>query len=377
MIPLMRVPSMAEDAPAAVASVLASGFIGQGPKVAEFEDALRQRIGNPYVATVNSCTSGLHLALHLVKGFSVDAPGAPAGEVLSTPLTMVATNWVILANAMRIRWVDVDPETLNVNLDDLASKISPRTRAIMVVHFAGYPVDLARLSDILDQAEARYGFRPPVIEDCAHAWGASYRGVPLGNHGNIAVFSFQAVKHLTCGDGGLIVLPSDELNRRARRARWFGIDRDTPARELTAADIPEWGFKFHMNDINAAIGLANLGQVDGVVQRHRDNADFYDQELAGVPGVELTQRAADRVSSSWIYPLKVKNRAAFIKRMTDAGIAVSQVYERNDLHTCVREYQTPLPGLDYVADRLVCIPVGSWVSDAGRKHIAETIKAGW
>src|ERR1700722_14524976 len=237
MIPLMRTPLMAEDAAAAVASVLASGFLGQGPKVAEFEDALRQRIGNPYVAAVNSATSGLHLALHLVAGRRNGSGDASPGEVLSTPLTMVATNWAILANGLRIRWVDVDPGTLNVNLDDLASKISPRTRAIMVVHFAGYPVDLTRLSAILDEAEARYGFRPAVIEDCAHAWGATYQGVPLGNHGNIAVFSFQAVKHLTCGDGGLMVLPSDELNRAARRSRWFGIDREEPARGLMAADI--------------------------------------------------------------------------------------------------------------------------------------------
>ena len=290
---------------------------------------------------------------------------------------MVATNWVILANGFRIRWADVDRDTLNVDLDDLAAKISPRTRAIMVVHFAGYPVDLARLQRILDDAEARYGFRPPVIEDCAHAWGATYQGGPLGNHGNIAVFSFQAVKHLTCGDGGLMVLPDDELHGRARRARWFGIDRDARARQLTAADIPEWGFKFHMNDINAAIGLANLARVDEILYRHRDNAAYYDRELAGVPGLELTQRAGDRASSFWIYPMKVENRDAFIKRMTEAGIAVSPVHERNDLHSCVRAFRQPLPGLDYVAERLVCIPVGSWVSDDDRQHIADTIRSGW
>jgi dTDP-4-amino-4,6-dideoxy-D-glucose/dTDP-4-amino-2,4-dideoxy-beta-L-xylose transaminase len=375
MIPLFRVADMGEDVAAAVAEVLASGFIGQGPKVAAFEEELRQRIGNPYVATVNSGTSGLHLGVRLSALPTAD-DGDP-GEVLSTPLTMVATNWAILANGLRIRWVDVDPDTLNVDLDDLAAKISHRTRAIMVVHFAGYPVDLARLAQILDDAEKRLGFRPPVIEDCAHGWGATYDGKPLGNSGNVAVFSFQAIKHLTCGDGGLMVLPNEEMCRRARRARWFGIDRDAAGRGLAAADIAEWGYKFHMNDISAAIGLANLARAEKVVQRHQDNASFYDRELSEVPGLEITQRAADRQSAFWVYPLRVENRDGFIKHMKAAGITVDQVHERNDLHSVVSEFRAPLPGLDYVAERLACIPVGSWVTDADRQYIADTIKAGW
>lgn len=226
MIPLFSV-SMSAAAPAAAARVLGSGRIGQGTEVDEFERELAGRIGNPRVATVNSATSGLQLAVHMVAGGPASAGHAhdPEGEVLSTPLTMEATNWAILANGLRIRWVDVDPATLNVDLDDLARKISPRTRAIMVVHFAGYPVDLDRLAAILDEAEARFGFRPAVIEDSAHAWGATYRGTPIGTHGNICVFSFQAIKHLTSGDGGALVLPTDELHRRARLLRWFGIDR--------------------------------------------------------------------------------------------------------------------------------------------------------
>ncbi|MFC7589611.1 DegT/DnrJ/EryC1/StrS family aminotransferase [Nonomuraea antimicrobica] len=296
--------------------------------------------------------------------------------MLSTPLTMEATNWAILANRLRIRWVDIDPATLNVDLDDLAAKIGPRTRAIMVVHFAGYPVDLDRLAAILDEAESRLGFRPVVIEDCAHAWGAAYRGRPIGTHGNVSVFSFQAIKHLTTGDGGALALPGDELYRRATLLRWFGIDR-TADRLRNPPDVPEWGYKFHMTDINASIGLANLAKADDVLARHRDNAAFYDRELAGVPGLELTERAADRLSSFWIYPMKVEDRDGFMKRMDDAGIMASNVHERNDLHTCVRDYRAELPGLDGVARRVVCVPVGWWVTDEQRAFIADTIKAGW
>ncbi|WP_410601146.1 DegT/DnrJ/EryC1/StrS family aminotransferase [Amycolatopsis sp. lyj-90] len=371
MIPLFKV-SMSESATGAATQVLTSGHVGQGPKVAEFEQALAERIGNPNVVTVNSATSGLHLALHLVAGAAADG----TGEVLSTPLTFEATNFSILANRLRVRWVDVDPDTLNVDLDDLARKITPATRAIMVVHFAGYPVDLARLTGILDQAEAKFGFRPVVIEDCAHAWGATYRGRELGTHGNISVFSFQALKHLTCVDGGLIVFPDEAMAKRARLLRWFGIDR-TADRLRNAPDVAEYGFKFHLTDLNAAIGLANLSEVDDVLHKHRENAAYYDRHLAGVAGLRLTERAAERNSSHWVYPVLVENRDAFVKRMDEAGIMVSQVHERNDKHECLREFSALLPGMDHVAERMVCLPVGWWLSEQDRRQIVETIAAGW
>ncbi|WP_326643368.1 DegT/DnrJ/EryC1/StrS family aminotransferase [Nonomuraea fuscirosea] len=371
MIPLFKV-AMSAEAPAAAAEVLGSGMVGQGPKVEAFERALAARVGNPRVVTVNSGTAGLTLALRLVTGHRP----ASGGEVLSTPLTMEATNWAILANGLRIKWVDVDPATLNIDLDDLARKITPSTRAIVVVHFAGYPVDLARLEAVLDRAEALHGFRPPVVEDCAHAWGASYDGTPIGAHGNVSVFSFQAIKHLTCGDGGALALPTAELHRRAGLLRWFGIERSAD-RLTNPPDVAEWGYKFHMNDINAAVGLANLGTAERALARQRENAAFYDAELAGVPGVELTERAGDRTHSFWIYPMKVENRAGFVKRMNEAGIMASNVHERNDKHSVVRGFAADLPGLDAVAPRVVCVPVGWWVSDEQRRHIADTVKRGW
>jgi dTDP-4-amino-4,6-dideoxygalactose transaminase len=372
MIPLFKV-AMSESAPRLVETVLLSGYVGQGPKVADFERALAARIGNPNVATVNSATSGLHLALHLVTGGVADG----RGEVLTTPMTCTATNWPILANGLRIRWVDVDPATMNIDLDDLARKISPATRAIVLVHWAGYPVDLDRLRKVLDRAEQTCGVRPMVIEDCAHAWGATYRGLPLGNHGNISVFSFQAIKHLTCGDGGLMVLPNDDLERRARLLRWYGIDREAHAKFTFKNDIPEPGFKFHMNDINASIGLANLEHVDEIVRKHRNNAGYFDAELSDVPGLELTERSPDREPSFWIYTIKVEDRDGFMRKMDEAGVMVSQVHERNDIYSCVREFVSVLPGLDSVCDRMVSIPVGWWLSEDDRAHIVSTIKAGW
>jgi len=172
-IPLFKV-AMAESAPDAVAEVLRSGYIGQGPKVEEFEARLKEVLGVPGVLSVNSATSGLHLALHLLRNVHA-GDGRPAiadgDEVLATPLTCTASNWPILANRLRLKWVDVDPANCNLDLDDLEAKITPHTRAIMLVHWGGYPVDLGRLEGILDRARDRFGFRPVVVEDCAHAWG--------------------------------------------------------------------------------------------------------------------------------------------------------------------------------------------------------------
>ena len=369
---------MAASAPAEVGRVLTSGYIGQGTLVDEFERALAARLGNDRVATVNSATSGLHLALHMAsRSPGEDGPRIGRAEILTTPMTCPATNFPILANGLRPRWVDVDPGSLNIDLDDLARKIGPATAAIVVVHWAGYPVDLDRLRSILDEAELRLGFRPAVIEDCAHAWGATYHGRPLGSHGNLAVFSFQAIKHLVCGDGGLMVLPDERSHRRARLLRWYGIDRDAGHDMRGGDDVPEWGFKFHMNDINAAIGLANLAQVDEIVAAHRRNAAYLDRELASVPGLELTDRAADRESSFWIYTVKVRDRDGFAKHMKDAGISVSPVHARNDGYGCVRRYVADLPGLDSVADRMISIPVGWWLSDEDLAHIVATIRSGW
>ena len=380
MIPLFKV-AMADEAADRVSETLRSGFIGQGPRVEEFETELKRRIGNPRVLTLNSGTSALHLALHLLRKADPARgwPGlGPDDEVLTTPLTCTATNWPILANGLKLKWVDVNPNNLNMDPDDLAAQLSPRTRAIMLVHWGGYPVDLDRVRAVQDLAQERYGVRPPVIEDGAHAWASTYKGQPLGNHGNACTFSFQAIKHLTCGDGGALVLPDEANYRRGKLIRWYGIDRETERKDFRCeADIPEWGFKFHMNDISAAIGLENLRIVDRVIARHRANAHFYNERLRDVPGVRLLEDEPDRESSYWLYTIRVERRDDFNRKMTDAGIMVSRVHERNDLHSCAREFRRPLPQLEAVVKDMICIPVGWWVTDEQRDFIAETIRKGW
>jgi len=366
-----------------ILSVLHSGYITQGPKVEEFEEALRRYFSHPHVLTLNSATSGLHLALHLLQ--KADGPNWPGltpevDEVLTCPLTCTATNWPILANRLRIKWVDADPETSNMDLADLEAKLSPTTKVIMLVHWGGVPIDLDRVARIQQTCFQRFGFIPHVIEDCAHSMGAEYMGRKLGTHGNICVFSLQAIKHLTTVDGGLILLPTAELTRRARLIRWFGIDRERRSGGgdfRMEPDIPEWGYKFHMNDVNATIGLVNLRHVPAMIDACRANAAYFDKELTGCSGLALMPRPKPGTAPAyWLYTLRLLDgrRQRFMEHMAAKGIVVSAVHQRNDVHSCVARFISLLPKLNRLADEIICLPVGWWVGEAERERIVSAVR---
>ena len=224
-----------------------------------------------------------------------------------------------------------------------------------------------------------FGFKPAVIEDCAHAFGSKFKNQPIGSHGNICTFSFQAIKHMTTVDGGCLVIPHQKLYNRAKLLRWYGIDRETNSKDFRCeADIPEWGFKFHMNDVNASIGLANLKEVDTeVLEKHKSNAKYYDENLKDIPGLTLLERDSRMDSTFWIYSFLVDRKSDFMDYMKECKIMVSQVHERNDIHSCVREFKTQLPTLDKIQPRLISIPVGWWVTHEDREYIVNCIKKGW
>lgn len=368
MIPLFKV--RISDCSESLNDVLNSGYIGQGPKVEEFEGLLSRYFDNPFCNTTNSATSSLHLALHMVKN-------GQRNEVLTTPLTCTATNFAIQANGLDIKWVDVNPNTCNIDTTDLRRKVNKNTLAIMVVHWGGYPCDLDEIRSIQDECESLYGFRPPVIEDCAHAFGSKYKGTMIGNHGNFCAFSFQAIKHLTTGDGGMLISPSYLIHKRAKLLRWYGLDREKSSIMRCEQNVAEWGFKFHMNDINATIGIGNLNHIEDTLQKHRENGRFLQDQLKGLSGVTLMEDSPDCDSVYWIFTLRVKDRSGFVKHMKNAGIECNRVHERNDQHECLKEYQTILPGTSEVCDEMICVPCGWWVGESERTHIVDTIKKGW
>lgn len=353
-----------------IVPVLKSGFITQGPKVAEFEEKLKEYFNYPYILTLNSATSGLSLSLKMMN--------LPEGsEVLLCPLTCFATTSAILANNLKIKWVDVNPKTCNIDLDDLKRKITSNTRAIVFVHWAGMPVDLVKVKEIQYYTWNKFGFEIKVLEDCAHSFGAKYDDKFIGTHGNYAVFSLQAIKHLTTGDGGLIFLPNEKEYERAKLLRWYGIDREkrNVGKDFRLEnDIIESGFKYHMNDINATMGLSNLPFMDSNLSIIRDNAKYYDDELKNIGGVELLDTVPNSISSYWLYTIKVQDKLNFMNYMKTKNIMVSQVHQRNDVNSCVKEFRDDLPSLDKLEKEMVCVPVGWWISEEDREYIVKCIK---
>lgn len=342
--------------------VLHSGYITQGPKVDEFERLLGEYLRHDKCITLNSCTSALTLALRLA--------GVSRGdEVITTPMTCTATNLPILNFGAKIVWADVDPNSGLIDPADVERKITPKTKAIMACDWGGMPVDSVTLRGIAEKHGIKF------IEDAAHAFGAEFNGQMVGSIAHFTCFSFQAIKHLTTGDGGLLTTCCDEPYKRGRILRWFGIDRDNPGKDSRIdQDIEEWGYKYHMNDLMATIGIAQMGHIAQIVAAHQSNAEWYSQMLdplfTRVTGPESAK------SAWWIYTVLLPDqitRDKFKSYMLAKGIQVNQVHKRNDHYTVFRPFNDgPLPGTDEFADRMICLPVHS---DLSRQDLTTITKA--
>jgi len=380
MLPLFKV-FVSEDVLKPINDVLMSGFLTQGPKVTEFENQLIEYIGNPHILTLNSCTAGLTLALKLLKNKNeTNWPGINDDDIVLTPaLTCFATTSAIIANNVKLQWLDVDLETANICLKDLELKLNSKTKVIYIVHWGGTPLDLDELDKILCKFEKKHHFKPMVIEDCAHSFGAEYNNIKIGNNKNICVFSLQAIKHLTTGDGGIITLPNKYLYDRAKLLRWYGIDRDNrnyKGKDFRLEnDIIESGYKYHMNDVNATIGLYNLPHIPNLLNKNRNNAKYFDNELNNIKDIKLLNNNKKSNSAYWLYTIRILNgkKQEFMDKMKTAGIMTSQVHNRNDINSCVEEFKEKLPNLDILEKELVCIPVGWWLEEKDLKYIVNTI----
>lgn len=389
-IPLFKV-FMHCETPAAVSKVLTSGYIGEGEKVKELESELRKFLNHEFVLTTNSATSAQHLAWLLLKppgnlnylttqmNFSPWNGLKNGDEVLTCPLSCLATFTPIILSGLKIKWVDVDPETMNIDLVDLERKITHKTRAIQLVLWGGYPVDLDKIAEIQEKTLQRLGFKPAVLIDCAHAFGSKYKGKHISEYGHMCTYSFQAIKHLTGGDLGALTVPHQELYRRGKNLRWYGLSRELPNDNFRCGlqDVAELGTKWHCNDIAATILLSNLPSATTIINKYKDNARYYDEALENTGGVTLLNRHPNYDSASWIYSMLVDRRDDFIKKMASYGIQTSQVHERCDKYSALAEFRSHLPVLDSIIGRLVNIPVHFGVSEEDREFIVKRIYEGW
>jgi dTDP-4-amino-4,6-dideoxygalactose transaminase len=360
MIPLVKVLMPPPDTlMPALEQVLYSGMIAEGEAVYAFEKAFAQKFGHREALALNSGTAALHLAL-LLCGVE------PGDEVITTSMTAEPTNTTIIQLGAHPVFSDVDPATGNLSPDSVESLIGERTAAICVVHYAGYPADIEALRAIAD----RRGIA--LVEDCAHALGAMVGDRPIGTFGDAAIFSLQAIKHMTTVDGGMLIARDPTLIDEARRLRWFGLSKGVPRTEV---DIKRAGFKYNMSNVAATIGLHQLDQIDAVIARHKENGRFLDRELAQLPAIAPCPVAANADPSYWLYTLRAENSDHLIARLEAAGIGASKLHRPNHLHSVFAPYRRSLPGLDAFYADLVHLPCGWWVEPDQRRHIIDTIKA--
>ena len=334
--------------------VLYSGYIAQGSKVEEFERQLSDYFETDKLLTLNSGTAALHLAL-LLSGVK------PDDEVISTPVTAEPTNTTIALCGAKVVFADVEESSGLISPKSIKEKITDRTKAIVVVHYAGMVADMESIYDIAHESNI------VVIEDCAHALGAKYKNRKLGYFSDFAVYSFQAIKHLTTIDGGLLIAGNQADVARAKRLRWFGLDKSVSREEN---NIIEAGYKYHMNDVNATIGLCQLDCYNENVLKYIENGRYFDSAISN-PKITIPIPNKWTESSYWLYTLLVDDVSDFNKYLFSHGIASSQLHKRNDSHDLFQSSNIQ-PGVDSFYERFTHIGCGPWV-EKDRERIAKII----
>ncbi|KLN58958.1 hypothetical protein WH96_20255 [Kiloniella spongiae] len=353
---------MPPEAPEMMVETLKSGFLAEGRKVKAFTQVISDFIGNPRVVPVNSCTMGLTIAFKL----SGVRPGA---EVISTPLTCVAGNEPIQMLGGKVVWADIDRSTGMVTAETIAPLISPRTCAIYILHKEGAPAELEEIYALAKKHNLK------VIEDAAHAFGAKRGNKKIGAMGDFVVFSFQAIKHITTGDGGALLCGSDDDYHKAKKTKWFGIDRDArEGRDVWREDIPDWGFKGNMNDIAGTLGLSQIAHVDWILDGFHQNGRRYDKLLANQTGITTLKRNLSDFQTYWGYTVLVENRDRVIARLNEQGIGASQIHIRNDHYSMFDSERCELPNTDWFDAHELSLPCGWWVNEDDQDYIIDILK---
>jgi dTDP-4-amino-4,6-dideoxygalactose transaminase len=373
-LPFSR-PSISQAAIDEVVSCLKSGWITTGPRVAQFTEALKDYFKAPYVLPLTSATAGLHIAL-LAMNLE------PGDEVITTPLTFAATlNTIVLAGAKPVL-IDIDPHTLNMDINQLEGAITSKTRVILPVHFAGLPVDLDPLYAIAE----KHGLR--VLEDAAHAMGTAYKGKRIGSFGDTQVFSFHPNKNMTTGEGGCVVTRDQALADQIARLRFHGIDRQAWNRYGKSGsqdyEIVLPGYKYNMMDIQAAIGIHQLNELDGFIARRNELADRYQEALSDWKQWTLPARPEfDHLHSWHIYTPLINeaithmNRDQFMEAMKEKNIGTGLHYRAVHLYPYYREAHGFKPGdfphAETVCERIVSLPLFPEMTDAEHDRVLDVM----
>jgi dTDP-4-amino-4,6-dideoxygalactose transaminase len=353
VIPIMR-PWIGTEEAEAAAEAIASGWVAQGPRVAAFEEAIARKVGAEHAVAVSSCTTALHLAM-VVLGLG------PGDEVIVPSLSFIAT-----ANAPRFVgatpvFADVEAETQNLSVETIEAAITPATRAVIAVHQAGVPADMRPIHELCDPR------RIAVVEDAACAMGSTYRDEAIGAHSDLVTFSFHPRKLLTTGEGGMLTTARADWADRLRRLREHGMNVSAAARHQSRTPVIEHyletGFNYRMTDIQAAVGLVQLGRLDALVQRRRELAADYRAHLANIPGLRVVQDpeyGRTNYQSLWVvlpdeFPI---SRNQLLERMMEEGISPRRGIMAAHLEPAFEEHRhDPLPVTEMLTNRSLLLPL--------------------
>jgi dTDP-4-amino-4,6-dideoxygalactose transaminase len=371
MIPVMR-PWLGPEEAAAAAAAVSSGWVAQGPRVAQFEEAFASAIGAAHAVAVSSCTTALHLTL-------VAAGIGPGDEVVVPSLSFIATaNVARYVGAVPV-FADVDETTQNLTPATVEPCLTPRTRAVILVDQAGVPADLNAIRAMC----APRGIT--VIEDAACAAGSVYRGRPVGAGAELAAFSFHPRKLLTTGEGGMIVTPDEEVAARLRRLREHGMDVSAAARHASAQPVieryTEVGFNFRMTDIQAAIGLVQLGKLGQLVARRRALAQRYQQLLSSLPGISTStdpDYGTTNYQSFWVllaedFPV---SRDDLLQSLARAGVSARRGIMAAHLEPAYRDLaHHPLPVTERLTARALILPLFHELTEPEQDIVVSSITA--
>jgi perosamine synthetase len=358
-------PHIPKNAKKYVNEVLDSRWIGQGPKVDIFESEFKKKFALPGPAiSTGSGTDALHLA-YLLAGIK------KGDEVLVPLFTCTATSIPLFYIGAKPVLVDVGLKTLNIDIDDLKRKISNKTKAIVCVHYGGLPCDMNEIHALA----ATFGI--PVIEDAAHALGAKYDGKWIGSLSDFTMFSFQAIKHLTTGDGGLLTFLNSKDESLAKRLRWFGIDRQDKQNGTWDNDIQEIGYKYQMTDLGAAIGLAGLEEFDQTLMYRQSLYQRYVSNLIDCADVTIVDDFnPKKTHAAWLFTILVKKREDLQRKLRINGIESGQTHYRNDRYS-IFNCNELFFNMDLIDDDYLILPLQTKMTIKDVDYICSVIKSGW
>ncbi|MCX5846467.1 MAG: aminotransferase class I/II-fold pyridoxal phosphate-dependent enzyme [Deltaproteobacteria bacterium] len=370
-LPLSR-PSIGDREIEGVVECLKSGWITTGPACKAFEDKFRELTGASHAVSLSSATAGMHLVLL--------ALGIGEGDEIITPsMTFASTVNMIVMLGARPVFVDIHHDTLNMNPELLEEKISPKTKAIIPVHFAGAPVDMDRILGIAE----RYNLT--VIEDAAHAVGTYYKGVHAGGFGHIAIFSFHPIKNITSGEGGMITHSDEKLEKQLRLLRFHGIERDAWKRYGKGGnpeyDIHQPGFKYNLPDMQAALGLAQLSRLNEINCRRAEIAALYRGGLKDTAGLELPGIPEYPHVHAWhLFIIKVlsMDRGLFMEKLSEYNIGYGLHFPACHLLQYIKNQfgngEGMLPETEHAAGKIISLPLFPDMADDDVSYVCEAIK---